>query len=143
MTEDNKDFDRMQDRQEEADDSKFSTKLSVEEMGKIKMQRCCVFIKDSEDIQMVHGKILGMMTELDSLIVRDLRPGREALQCKQLVPFANVHHICASVDLEKCQQCDEYREMAQEAVVSEVVRGKTGKPGKGSADGNQSGNAAE
>lgn len=115
---DDNDFDRRAEREEDREESRFAAKLTVEDFNKINMQRCCVFIKDFSDNggEVIHGRLMGMMAELDALVIRDLRLGREALQTKQIVPYENVHHLCASASLEKCEGCAEYVEMREEAL---------------------------
>lgn len=112
---DDNDFDRQQDREEEREDDRFSAKLQLQEMACLKMQRCCAFLNDPEGCEVLHGRLLGTMLETDAFVIRDLRPGRELIQAKQIVPREHVRYLCCSVSLEKCQACYEYREMVEEA----------------------------
>jgi hypothetical protein len=110
------DFDMRQEREEEREEDRFSAKLSLEEFSRIRFQRCCVFTHDAGGAaDVIHGRVTGLLVEMDALVIRDLRLGREALQTKQLIPVANVHRLCASPSLEKCRGCYEYREMEKVA----------------------------
>lgn len=141
---DNGDFDRRQEREEDREERKFSTQLMVEEMSKYRMQRCCVFTAAGDGIlEVIHGRLVGMMTELDAMVVRDLRIGRETLQTKQIVPVENVLRICSCPNLDKCRQCSEYRAMVREAeqearqLARRELRAKRGAAARKAPEGNK------
>lgn len=106
MTED---FERLHDKQEDDEDVKFSARLVVQELSGLKAQRACIFVGESGEV--LHGQILGVLSEMDALIVRDLRPTRQQLRAKLLVPVEKIEHICTNEDRSKCKSCDIYAEI--------------------------------
>ncbi len=112
---DDNDFDRKQEREEDLEEDRFSTKLCLQELSGLKMQRCCAFLPVEDSLEILHGRLIGMLMELDAMVIRDLRPGRETLQTKQIVPCHNIHYLCSSASLEKCLACREYKEMLKDA----------------------------
>lgn len=115
MPDNDNDFDRQHDREEEEADLKFSANVCAQELASFKQERCCVFMKGFESGEVLHGRIIGFMKEFEALVIRDIRVGREHLQTKSLIPSENVEHVCVSMSLEKCRQCNEFREMERDA----------------------------
>lgn len=125
-------FDRQAERNEEAEQKREDTELAVQELKKIIKDRICVFL--NEDGEIMHGRLMGMMVELDSLILRDLRPGRELQRCTIIVPYDNIKNICTSPGTEACKNCPNWREMQE--LLNEFKMGVKGRAGEPSDDPN-------
>jgi hypothetical protein len=106
---DSADFDRLHERKEEDEDVKFAAKLVAEELNSLKAQRACIFISDSEEV--LHGRITGVLSEMDFIVLRDLRPTRQMLRAKLLVPSDRIEHICVNEDPTKCKTCYIYEQI--------------------------------
>jgi len=108
------DFDVQAARQEHEDESKEAAELALCDIRRFAKIRCCLFLGD-EDAEILHGRMVGIMQELDTVIIRDLRPGREILQAHLQVPYESIFYACHSNFLEKCKRCPEYQEMQRQA----------------------------
>jgi hypothetical protein len=104
------DFDREMEKNEMQEDDREATELAVLDFKRFARNRCCLFLAD-EDGTVLHGRLEGLLQEIEALVLRDLRPGRERLQCRLQVPYDNVHYACHSGSLEKCKQCAEYERL--------------------------------
>lgn len=123
------DFDRLHERHEDEEDTKFSAQLVAQELSKVRGQRACLFLEDSEEV--LHGQITGVLTEMDALIVRDLRPTRQALRAKLIVPVERIEHICTNDDRTKCKGCDIYADIENAMKGMGNVEAKDKEPGEG------------
>jgi len=102
-------FDRMREREEDEGDIEFSATLVAQELGTLKSQRACVFVADSQEV--LHGQLSGVLKEMDVLVMRDLRPTRQLLRAKLLIPVEKIEHICINEDRTKCKTCHIYAEI--------------------------------
>jgi hypothetical protein len=102
------DFDRAQERREEKEEDKAAAELALAEFRHFVRERCCITL-DDDDRTVLHGRLEALLEEIEAVVLRDLRPGREKLQCRLQVPYRVVAHICHSGSLEKCRECPEYR----------------------------------
>ena len=98
------DLDREMEKREEEEEDREVAELSVLDFKKFVRSRCCLFLDDEEQ-EVLHGRIEGLMQEIDTLVLRDLRPGRERLQCRLQVHYDTVKFACHSGSLAKCNQC--------------------------------------
>jgi len=103
------DYEKQQEREDEQQERRDQAEIAVRELKNINRSICCVFICETEEV--VHGRIEGMLAELDALVVRDLTPGKQALQCKRLIPYGNISNLCTSPAEEKCRQCFVWRDL--------------------------------
>ena len=108
------DFERDEDRREHAEEQRESAELALMEVRSLVRSRCCLFLDDGEG-EVLHGRLEGLMTEVDTFVLRDLRPGRERLQCRLQVPYGNVLYACHSGSQEKCFLCPEHEAMQRQA----------------------------
>jgi len=104
------DFDREMERREDQAEDRESAELAVLDFKRFVRDRCCLFLGD-EDGTVLHGRLEGLLQEIEALVLRDLRPGRERLQCRLQVPYDSVHYACHSGSLEKCRQCERYKSL--------------------------------
>jgi hypothetical protein len=108
------DYEREEARREREEEDRQAAELAILDIKRFARARCCLF-RDEEDGEVLHGRLEGIMQEIDSLVVRDLRPGREKLQCRLLVAYDGLAYVCTSPSHAKCQACDEYKAMLRHA----------------------------
>ena len=108
------DFDREHARREEREEDKQAAELALKDFGRFVRERCCIILDDRRHT-VLHGRLEALLEEIEALVLRDLRPGRERLQCRLQVPYRAVFYACHSGSQQKCRECREYRAMeAQE-----------------------------
>ena len=105
-------FDRDAEREEDREDKKHSAALILQGLDSLKRNVCCIFLNDSDEL--LHGRLEGMLEETDALLLRDLTPGKQALQCKMMVPYENVQHMCFSPSDGNCRQCLHWKELSEQ-----------------------------
>ncbi len=97
-------------RKEERDEDRVAAVLALYDMKTFARSRCCLYLVDADD-EILHGRLEGLLLEVNTLVLRDLRPGRERLQARLQVPYDNVLYACHSGSLQKCKACLQYQEM--------------------------------
>ena len=102
------DFDREMERRELNEEEREAAELAVQDFKRFVRDRCCLFL--DEDVTL-HGRVEGLLQEVEAVMLRDLRPGREKLQCRLQIPYDNIFYACHSGSLEKCRECDTYGSM--------------------------------
>lgn len=107
------DFDRRQDREEDREEQQFAAKMVLQELSRFKMQRCCVFPSESEEV--FHGQLTGVLGEMSALVVKDRRPGRETSGARQIVPYDSIEHMCVVEKLDACKTCHVYKQLKEMA----------------------------
>jgi hypothetical protein len=129
-------FDRKAERDEERQERRESAEIAVTELKQFAKQLCCVFF-DSEDQEILYGRIIGMMDELDALVIRDIRPGRELLRSRQIIPYERIKYICTAEDGGKCKECAYYKGIAED--IQEMQDGDKDAGQSGAAPGGDAG----
>ena len=109
------DFDREEERREEEQEEGESAQLAVLEFGRFARERTCVFVDGDDGPEAIHGRLIGLLKEVDALVIRDLRPGREKLGCRLLIPYDNLLYVCCAPGSDKCKECGEYKKLNREA----------------------------
>jgi len=114
------DFDSEQERREERAGAREDAELALKDFRAFVRERCCITL-DDDDHTVLHGRLEGLLEEIEALVLRDLRPGRERLQCRLQVPYGAVFYACHSGSREKCRECPQYRAMEVAAGVQPSV----------------------
>ena len=109
-------FDREEERREAREEGREAAELALADFKHFVRERCCLVLND-EARTLLHGRMEALLEEIEALVLRDLRPGREKLQCRLQVPYQSVFFACHSCSLEKCKGCSEYRKLEAAAGV--------------------------
>lgn len=106
------DFDREMDKREEEEEQREDAALALESFKTLVRARSCIFFNDEHE-EVMHGRIEGLLQELDAVLVRDLRPGRERLRCRVQIPYDNIKYVCHSPKFEACKECAVYKDFKE------------------------------
>jgi len=97
-------------RQEEEKEELKSAEQAVKSFQQFIRARSCLFL-NNEDHEVLHGRVTGLIKEMEMVVIRDLRPGRERLRVSQMVLLDNILYICTSKGMGQCKNCLYYEDL--------------------------------